>query len=237
MNALFVLGIVVVAGLIGWGALVAYKKEQARIALLNSLALSKGWQFSAQDPYGLVGRWAGAPFNQGYDKRARNVVSGALDGHPLVAFDYSYKEDSSDSKGNRSTTTYHYAIYALGLPCGLPELHVAPEGVFGRLGVMLGAQDIELESEDFNRRFRVRCPDPKFATDVLSPRTMELLLAYPGKVHVRIAGSDFLDYEQGHLTATDVINRTGMLSRVIAGIPSFVWKDHGVTPPSAGGAQ
>jgi hypothetical protein len=229
---LAVVGILAFVGLVVWLSIFAYRKDKARIAELTNLALAKGWQFSAADPYGLAQRWPGTPFNSGYDRTARNVVTGLVEGHRMVAFDYSYKEDSTDSKGNTTTTTFHYAICALALPCSLPELHVGPEGVFSRLGHLVGMQDIELESEDFNRHFRVRCPDAKFATDVLTPRTMEMLLGY-GKVHFRFAGPDVVNYEGGHLHAADLLNRAGVLSQVLAGIPAFVWKDHGGQLPEA----
>jgi type II secretory pathway pseudopilin PulG len=225
MPVLVVLGVVAVIALIVWGAVVANRKEQARIAELQNLALAKGWQFSAADPYGLPERWEGDPFGNGYDREATNVLTGTAATHPMVAFDYSYKEDSTDSKGNTTTSTYHYAVCALAMPCPLPALHVAKEGVFARLGTMLGMQDIELESEEFNRRFRVRCPDPKLATDVLTPRTMQLLLGC-GDVEFRFAGPDVLTYEHGRLTGADLLNRTAMLSNVLAGVPEFVWKDH-----------
>jgi hypothetical protein len=205
-------------------AIQAYKREQQRVASLAALAASKGWQFSAVDPFGLVERWDGDPFGNGYDRAASNVVSGELDGRPVIAFDYEYKEDSTDSKGNRSTTTYRYAVCALAMPCPLPSLAVTPEGLFSRLGNMLGMEDIELESEDFNRTFRVRCDDRKLAMDVLPPRTMQLLLS-AGKMHFRFAGRDILSWEDGRLLPVDVLNRTAVLAGVVAGVPEFVWKD------------
>ena len=221
------LAIAAVIGLIVTAAIYSYKKNQARIASLMSLARSKGWQFSANDPFGLPGRWRGTPFDQGYDRRAANVVTGEHNGHPLVAFDYSYKEDSRDSEGRTSTTTYCFGIVALGMPCALPELHVGPEGVFSRLGKVMGMQDIELESEDFNRAFRVRCPNPKLATDVLTPRTMEALLA-AGKFRFRIVGTDILAYESGTLDAVEILRAVHVLSDVVDGVPTFVWRDYGL---------
>jgi hypothetical protein len=208
-------------------AVIGYKRNQARLAAIQSLCLSNGWQFQAGDPFNLPGRWPGTPFDQGYDRRAKNVVTGEVKGRPMIAFDYSYKTDSTDSKGNRTTSTHPFAIYALGMPCALPELHLAPESVFGRLGTALGVQDIELESEDFNRKYRVRCPDPKLATDVLTPRTMEMLIAAP-KMRFRFAGSDVVCFEGGCISAAEIINRTTALANVLDGVPAFVWKDYGL---------
>jgi hypothetical protein len=222
---LIVLGVAAVVALVVRLAVLSYRREKARIAALANLALANGWQFSEGDPYGLPQRWSCDPFDNGYDREAEHVVTGTVGGHPMVAFDYSYKEDSTDSEGHRTTSTSHYAVCALAMPCALPELHVSPAGVLSRIGTMLGMQDIELESEDFNRRYRVQCPDAKLATDVLTPRTMELLL-HAGKVELRFAGPDVITYEDGILTAADLVNRTGMLAALLAGVPDFVWKDH-----------
>ena len=213
-------------------AITLYKQNKARIAALYHLAQSRGWQFTPNDPFGLPRRWPGTPFNSGYDRRAQNVITGEHHGHPLVAFDYSYKEDSTDSEGKSSTTTHTFGIVALGMPCALPEVHVGPEGVFSRIGKVVGFQDIELESEDFNRAFRVRCHDPKLATDVLSPRTMELLLAY-GKIRFRLIGSDIVFYDSGCLEPYELARAADVLAGVLHGVPSFVWRDYGLGERSA----
>lgn len=221
------LAIVAVVGLFVTFAIYSHKRNQARIASLVALAQSKGWSFSPVDRFGLPGRWRGAPFGQGYDRRAQNVITGEHNGHPVVAFDYSYKEDSRDSEGRTRTTTHSFAVFALGMPCALPEVHVAPEGVFARLGKALGMQDIELESEEFNRRFRVRSPNPKLATDVLTPRTMEALLA-GGKINFRFAGSDCVAYESGGLDPVEILRHVHLMSEVVDGVPQFVWRDYGL---------
>jgi hypothetical protein len=221
------LAIVAVAGLFITYAVYAYKKNQARLAALHHLVASQGWQFTPHDPWGLPSRWHGTPFNAGYDRRAENVITGEHQGHPLVAFDYSYKTDSTDSKGNRTTTTHRYWVAALGMPCALPELHVGPEGVFSRIGKAVGFQDIELESEDFNRAFRVRCPDAKLATDILTPRTMEMMLA-SGAIKFRFVGTDAVAYDNGCLEAHELVRAAHVLANVVDGVPSFVWRDYGL---------
>jgi hypothetical protein len=227
MPFLFVVPFVAFVALIVVLAVWSYKKNQERLAALQGLARSKGWQCIPGDPYNLPERWPGDPFHSGYARRATNVITGGVGSHPMIAFDYEYKEDSTDSNGRSSTTTYHYAVCALGLACALPDLTVSPEGVLSRIGQALGMQDIELESEDFNRRFRVKCHNPKFATDVLSPRTMELLLR-AGKLHFRFAGTDVVSAHSGQLQPADLLNRTAVLAGVVDGIPAFVWKDFGL---------
>lgn len=197
-------------------------EEQRRVAEIAAYCEAQGWRFSADDPYDLLARWDGPPFDTGRRRRAGNVVAADLDGRAMVAFEYAY-----DMRIGKRTETFHYSVVALGMPCALPALHVAPEGAFTRIGTALGLEDIELESEDFNRRFRVRCPDPKLAHDVLTPRTMETLLSL-GRVQLRFAGTDALCYREGRLDPVEVLGRVRALQTVLDGVPSFVWRDRGV---------
>ncbi|MCU1586956.1 MAG: hypothetical protein JWN31_449, partial [Frankiales bacterium] len=158
-------------GLAYWNWLQAKKRRE----LLQGFAASQGWTWTARDD-SWVNRFDGTPFHEGDHKRAVNVLQGQYRKRQLVAFDYSFETHSTDSKGNTTTTTHHFAFCGLTVPAFLPKLELLPESMFGRLGTVLGMQDIELESEDFNRRYRVRCIDPKFASEVLPPLTMEALL-------------------------------------------------------------
>jgi len=104
-------------------------------------------------------------------------------------------------------------------------LELSPESALTRIASHLGLGDVELESEDFNRRYRVATRDPKFAYDVLNPRTMAALLARP-VLHMRLSGEDALCWESGRLEPTDLLARLSTLHVLINGIPSFVWSDH-----------
>ena len=213
--------------LIPVGAYLAYrgwKQEQKRREELLVWCTQNGFQFTVRDDQ-WCNRWSGTPFGDGDHREAKNVVVGRLGDQPFAAFDYSYQTHSTDSKGNRTTTTHRYVVTSLQLSTALPRLQVTPEGIFGRIGNALGLDDVELESEDFNRRFRVHADDRKFASDVLSPRTMEALLALPD-MRWRIEGVDILSWQDDRLTPQVVATMTSHLQTVVAGIPSFVWKDH-----------
>lgn len=211
-----------------------YLADKKRREALMRFALSKGWRYTARDD-SLVTIADGAPFGEGDHRTARNVLSGTVSGLEMTAFDYSYQTHSTDSKGNRTTTTHRFAVAALSLPAYLPTLQVTGESFFHRAASLLGFDDIELESDDFNRRFRVRAADRKFACDVLTPRTMEALLAGPD-VDWRIERALIVSWRSGRLDALGLLTRLSTMTTVIAGVPSFVWRDHGATaevPPQA----
>ncbi len=213
-----------------------WRKNKERVLALIALSRSKGWRFDPHDTFGLAERWTGAPFGKGHSRKASNVLTGNVDSRPFVAFDYQYTESSTDSRGNRSDTTYHVHVCVLRLPTFLPPLCLTPENVLSRIGNALGMDDIELESEDFNRRFKVTCGDRKFASDVLTPRTMQSLLRGDAWTW-RIEGTDLLCYDSGRASPAEILVRTAQMSTFIAGIPAFVWKDRGYDPhqPLQGG--
>jgi hypothetical protein len=201
-----------------------WQQEQRRREQRLAWATNSGYGFAVEDD-SWCERWQDPPFGQGDHRRARNVVTGRLGDYPMAAFDYSYQTHSSDGRGGRTTTTHRCAVATLQLPTYLPRLQVTPENLFSRLGNVLGLDDIELESEQFNRAFRVHADDRKFASDVLTPRTMEFLLTRRD-FSWRIVGADILGWQDGHLSPAVALETTSTLQRIAAGIPSFVWKDH-----------
>jgi hypothetical protein len=225
---LFLVGVVVV----GTVAVLAYVADSKRRERLFAAATARGWTY-APEMRELVDRWTGTPFGRGDSRRARDVLSGVWQGREFVAFTYSF-ETSSGSGTDRSTTTHRYGVAVLSLPAFLPTLEVCPESFVHRALDAVGiSDDLEMESEDFNRAFRVSSRDPKFASDVLSARVMERLLAGP-RTPWRIEGTTVLSWDDGALEIADVEARLPQLAAVIEAVPTFVWKDHGYDPGSDG---
>ena len=212
-------------------AYLSYQAEQKRRRLLQGYAMSQGWTYTAADD-SWADRFPGEPFDRGDHRQARNILAGPYRGRDMVAFDYSFQTHSTDSKGHRSTTTHRYAVCALRLPTALPALELSPESLLTRFAGALGLDDVQLESEDFNRRYRVAARNPKFAYDVLHPRTMQVLLGRPA-LHLRLFGVDAVCWESGRLAPTELLERLTTLGILIDGIPSFVWSDHTDSTPGA----
>lgn len=202
-----------------------WRSEQKRRSLLVQWAAANNWTFAARDDSWCV-RWQGEPFGNGNNRKARNVLTGQWKGRPFSSFDYSYDTYTSNGQGGERTETHYFAVSAVTLPTYLPRLQVTPENLLTRLGNALGLSDIELESEDFNRAFRVSANDPKFASDVLNARTMEMLLARP-HFSWRIEGTDILCWSSGEQHPAEVTARVATMLDVVNGIPSFVWHDNG----------
>ena len=237
--ALFFVVIVILIAVVGYLAYQNQKRENARRQMLFAWATNNKWKFDVEDDEWCF-RWKGAPFGEGDHRRARNVVAGtSTSGTPFSAFDYSYQTHQTDGQGHQTTTTHRYSVCSLRLPTYLPRLQVTTENFFTRIENAFGATDIELESEDFNRAFRVHCDDAKFASDVLSARTMQMLLTRP-HYSWRIDGLDVVCWYGGEQSPSSIIAAVATLNDIVAGIPQFVWHDYGYgagAPPGGGGSS
>lgn len=225
-----VLVILVGVAIVGGLGYLSWRSAKKRREAFSAFATQNGWQYVAED-HRWVNQWGGDPFRTGDHRRARNVITGERDGRRIVAFDYSYETHSTDSEGRRQTQTHRFGVCAVSLAGQLPTLQITSEGVFAKLGHMLGFDDIEFESEDFNRKFRVTSDDRKFAFDVVHPRMMEYLLAR-GDVAWRLEGDTIYCWDGGQHKPVEVMARLEFLDGIGDRIPDFVWRDRGILPPA-----
>ncbi len=165
----------------------------------------------------------------GYGHRVSDPITGLRDGIRMDAFTHEWKTDRTetytDSEGHTHTRTvtdnHSEPVCGFLLPFDLPGLSVNGR----RLG-----HKVAFESEAFNRAFTVRTDDPKFASDVIHPRTMEWLLATMPRgwtVQQRVVVFEVEKHDQLLVDACEATLR-GWLGR----IPRFVWADHGLTVPA-----
>ena len=215
---LIVLGVGVVIAI----AVFSYLAEKKRREAIMRWAASNGWSYTGEDGR-WVDAWRGDPFDEGHSRKAANVLEAEVGGRRAVVFDYSYKVTTSNGK-TTTTTTYEFSIYAQQLPAALPDMSIEPEGLWDKAVKLFGAQDVELESVEFNDRYRVKADDPKVAYDVLNARTMEALLAVGG-LDIRIQGPWIVAVDRGDLDVLRIPGRIEVLSGIVDRVPSFVWAD------------
>ena len=196
---------------------IAEALQSSSLAPYRTPAPSAGFGFYGHPDWQLIGR----------DDTliAKYGLTRAGFGH--TTFIHSWKtqrtETYTDSEGRKQTRTvtenHSEILTAIMMPFSFPLISVDGGG---------GGKKVRFESEEFNDRFTVRTDDPKFASDVIHPRTMEFLMAVqpPG---FRIEGNVMRFLPDKHDTqligfCADFAHE--LLSRV----PSFVWKNLQVTP-------
>lgn len=204
-------------------AMIWYQIQRTR--KIKAWAAASGWTYVGTDA-SLVNRWQGEPFGTGRSRRTSEVMVGRWGGRTAISFTYTYKTGSGK---NESTYTYH--VLALPLPAYLPTLELSPDGFGARLARAFGGQDIQFESDDFNRAWRVESRDLKFAHDIVHPRLMERLMRPDARgACLRISGTDVLSWTVGSTSTERIAGRLGLMAAVIDSVPRYVWQDHGHDP-------
>ena len=213
---IFAAFLAVAVAVVVFSYLAAKKRREAMVAY----AAGRGWRFEAEQPL-LVDRFTGPPFGLGFGRRAYNVLYGSHESRDLVSFDYEYKTQTTNGK---QTTTQVHRFSVLGLSMGIvmPPLSVDPENFLERFVGRLTGNDIDLESEEFNRAFTVACPDRKFASDVLHPQMMEFLLEHR-QVGFRFEQDSMLMIAHGQRTPAQIDATIQVMDGITDRVPEFVW--------------
>jgi hypothetical protein len=174
MPFVFVAVIIIVIGGFIYSQIQARKRREALIELAQRLNLD----FDPGQDREIPGRFNFLNlFARGENRYATNVLSGNYRQNEILAFDYHYETESTDSKGNRTTQDHWFSFFILTLPKSFPELTIRRENFLTKIAEVFGYQDINFESAEFSRAFNVRSPDKKFAYDVCNAKMMEYLLA------------------------------------------------------------
>ncbi len=200
MESLFFLFFFVVAACSIYGAWAAAQRRKD----FETVAVRHGLNHSVEDPFDCT-RIAFPLFRRGDGRGAENVMwRDGTNGGPVRAFDYWYYTESRDQHGNVSKT-YHYFSCALAQVNGAwPELQIEREGVLDRVAGALGFDDIDFESDEFNRTYAVHCQDRRFAMALIDPRMME----HPSR---REAGSPTASRADGCCSAATASSRRSCL--------------------------
>ncbi|MEO7131747.1 MAG: hypothetical protein ABIZ07_10270 [Dermatophilaceae bacterium] len=243
-NAIFLLFPLVLAAVLGF-AIWSYQQGRKRTEAMQATAAANGWQWLGE-ANSYVDAWSCPPFGTGQVRRVSDAVRGTYRGAPFLAFGYRYYTESTqtDANGQSQTTRHNHSfdVAVLEVRANLPDLHLSPEGTMARIVDAVTGGDIDLESDAFNRMFRLRCVDKKFAFDTFHARTMEYLLAR-GRVRFDISNGDVVMSRQssGHdptiwgpgddtVPVAQGDAPLDVMLTVLLGIPDFVWQDRGGRP-------
>lgn len=154
--------------------------------------------------------------HRGRSRHAFNIVSGRIDGREITAFDYRY---ATGSGKNRQTHDFS-AVIVTG-PLEFKPLYIRREGFFDRITEFFGADDIDLDSPEFSRKFLVKSPDRKWARDVLGQRMMDYLLGGP-EFAIQFAGESIIAWAERRLTPDDFQAAFDLIAGVLDRLPEHL---------------
>ncbi len=225
LGAIFFLILLISSAVVGvliWLGVVQARKNRERRAALAARMTAKGYAYAPQDPT-RADLFRSTPFGSGDSRRATDLVWGALNGRPFETFAYTYETHTTDSKGHRQTTTHRYQITWIPLPAALPTMRFTADNAVMRLFAKMGAKDLQVESHEFNQRWKVWCEDDRTGHAVLTPTLVESLLApgWYGRGLV-IEGRLLMTYVSGHTDLSDLESVVGALYQIFDDIPAFL---------------
>lgn len=189
------------------------KRQQDRVARRAVEAAQFGWFPAPPNPW-LI-EVAARLFQRG---RAREMFVGDFRGRGLCVLEYTYT-----TSNGKTTTTHIVHVVALNLPSALPPLTLTRDSGLKR---MFGGSDLELESEAFNKAFRISCGDDRYASAVLHPRMMEWMMFNRG-LEWQLAGNALVSWGHGSFVVRDVLARLEAMAGVIDRIPPYIFRDYG----------
>ncbi len=168
---IFIAAIAAVIAIFAFGLIASGQRRRA----MEEAAARLGLRFSPGRDRELARRFKFLDqLRRGTNRYAFNTLSGDWKGHRVVAGDFHYQAYST---GRRRTRHYYFSFFILHLPLRFPELIIGRENFLSRSVRSFWGRDINFESHEFSRKFRVRSREKKFAYDVCHPRMIEYLLA------------------------------------------------------------
>lgn len=219
---MIVIAVVFPLMLAGAGALYwkAHSAEERRHRAVADYARSAGWGYARRQPE-LAREYHGVPpFSSGSRAQFDDVVhhsGGDQWGH---AFEFSF----GIGPKNREYRHYQHVV-SLRLPAPLPPMSLRPQYATDSLGIALGLQDIQFESEEFNAAWLVRGTSAPAVHDLIHPRMMQWLLVPRRRgLTFGISGNFVFLCIPGRAVAERIPDAAERLIEFTGLIPPFVWE-------------
>lgn len=205
-------------------AIISHIQEKKRREALRQIATQLGFRFSPSKNRSLASRFGFLEkLERGRNRYAYNIMEGtATDGSPACLFDYHYETKSRDSKGRTKTHHHYYSVFTLMLPQPFPELIIEPEGFFAKIAQALGFDDIDFESVEFSKRYKVKSPDKKFAYDVCNAQMIDYLLRQRN-LAIEIESNVLAMTYNGRMKVDNVIPNYERLQQIRGLMPNYLF--------------
>ncbi len=145
------------------------KARNVVVAELERWAEERGWEVGGE-PESATLPARGVPFALAGERgRVLAAVRGEHQGHDVTVLYFATGNDG------RPLTQY-FTVVAASTGAASPVTVAAPRRGFGRIASALGLPELAVESDAFNRRWRVVSADARGSYEILHPRVIDRLL-------------------------------------------------------------
>lgn len=217
-----VCGVVAVVAF-AWAA-IDYARSRRMQDEYRNFAKTHGWTYTAS-AHQFNQRFSGFPFGQGAARRQESLLEGTYNGQQCATFAHVF--EVSGRNDSTPPVTQVYQVTLAELPVALPRIDIVPENLPAAIAKALGGGDVDVESHEFNQRWRVITNDPRYAHAVLDPRMIERLLKVDVQgLGIRIDGGAVYVWSRGRQGADSLARRLGVVSGIARHIPDHVLREY-----------
>lgn len=214
-------GIVLVVGTIAMWVYDSFASSRLRREHVEFAELH-GWRFFNRTRE-YSDRFAGFPFAGPPESFQENVIQGSFGGARCATF--THVRVFTDDKGTERHEPFQVTLAEL--PVYLPRLELVPEKLADKFAKALGGGDMDVESYEFNKRWRVLTRDYRYAHSVLDPRMVERLIEPDAlKYAILIEGGAVLMWRPEREGIGSLAARLGVLTAVARRIPQHVVREY-----------
>lgn len=173
LGALALLAVIIVYSIV-----YSRRKQRERTEAMERVCIEMGFVFEPRADVDLLTSLGDLPlYTRGHSRRAKNMMTGRVgtDAVKVVEFQYTTGGGQHQHTSKQTVAVFPQATRSL------PDLQLAPENVFHKLGQVFGYQDIDFESNpDFSGRYLVRGPDETAIRAALYPETLSFFAEHEG---------------------------------------------------------
>lgn len=164
------LGITIVALIIGCIIYACVRIEKKRVTALNKMALQLGFRFDREGSGEHSGQFFSLPlFQRGRATKLKNCLIGKLGGRELAIGDYRYSTGSGKSR-----RTYNQTVAMVTVGKLLPEFVLSPENFLHKIAGSLGYQDFDFNNfPQFSSKYLLRGPAEQSVRQIFSPSVIK----------------------------------------------------------------
>lgn len=200
----------------GWAIYNQFHSLSKRTKEMQHVASELGLHYLSRDTSWSTFVWGDPVPAKG---SALNVLTGRHNGWSVVAMDRTW--GASYGRGRGSNTC---SVSAVELSREFPRLYVHRGTLKSRTRGLGEGQRIELESVQFNAEYVVRCEDPRFASQVLTPRLMQWLLENQVS-WFNVVGRYVATGRMGMLTGAQIEADLAAVETIAGQLPPFLFDE------------
>jgi hypothetical protein len=183
-GGIFGLFAILAVALLAGGVISSSRRRDAAKATATSLGL----QYATGDPLDLV-HLPHRLFRKGDRRRIETTLHGVRSGRPIALCDYVYTDITHNADGSTHESDTRLSLCAVTLDDPLPWIAISPEGLGRRfLNAISVGNDVQFESDEFNRAFVILSADRDFAYTLIDAAMMEWLMETARSLQMEIDG-------------------------------------------------